>query len=279
MPVFDSITTTFGTVGTGGFGIRGDSIASYSPSLQWIVTVFMILSGVNFSAYYLLLCRRFRDAFSIEEVRIYFVVIGLAVIFISANISHLYADMAQTVRYAFFQVGSIITTTGYATTDFNTWPEFSKTVLVVLMFIGACAGSTGGGIKVSRFVLLFKTVKKELSLIIHPREIKKIRMDSHIVEHEVIRSTNVYLAIYFVVLLTSVLLVSWDGFSFTTNFTAVAATLNNIGPGLDSVGPTGNFAHFSIFSKLVLMFDMLAGRLELFPVMILLHPRTWRSRS
>ena len=279
MPLFDAVTLTFGTVGTGGFGVRADSLASYSPTLQWIVTVFMILSGVNFGAYFLIISRRFKEAFAIEEVRWYFTAILISGAAITLNIRNMYESFGEAVRASFFQVGSIITTTGYATADFNQWPSFSKTVLVILMFLGACAGSTGGGMKVSRFVILFKTVKKELSLIIHPREIKKIRMDGHVVEHEVVRSTNVYLAIYFVLLLISVLLISIDGFSFTTNFTAVAATLNNIGPGLEVVGPVGNFAEFSVFSKFVLMFDMLAGRLELFPVMILLLPRTWKRKS
>ncbi len=276
MPVFDSITLTFGTVGTGGFGVLGDSLASYSPALQWIVTVFMILSGVNYTVYFHLLVRRVKDIFKIEEVRWYLLLILLAAGLITINVRGFYDTLEETLRHAFFQVASIITTTGYATTDFDLWPEMSKTILVLLMFVGACAGSTGGGMKVSRFVILFKTIRKELSLIIHPREIKKIRMDNRAVEHEVVRSTNVYLAIYFVLLLLSVLLISVDEFSFTTNFTAVAATLNNIGPGLDKVGPTANFAAFSVSSKLVLMFDMLAGRLELFPVMILLLPDTWK---
>ena len=276
MPVFDSITLTFGTVGTGGFGVLGDSLASYSPALQWIVTIFMILSGVNYTVYFLLLVRRGKDIFKIEEVRWYLLLILLAAGVITINVRGFYDTLEETLRHAFFQVASIITTTGYATTDFDLWPEMSKTILVLLMFVGACAGSTGGGMKVSRFVILFKTIRKELSLIIHPRELKKIRMDNRAVEHEVVRSTNVYLAIYFVLLLLSVLLISVDEFSFTTNFTAVAATLNNIGPGLDKVGPTANFAAFSVSSKLVLMFDMLAGRLELFPVMILLLPDTWK---
>lgn len=278
MPAFDALTTTFGTVGTGGFGIRGDSIAGYSPALQNIVTLFMILSGINYAAYYLILCRKVKDAFKIEEIRWYLLIVLSAGIIISLNVRHLYGSASEAVRHAFFQVASIITTTGFATTDFDTWPEMSKTILVILMFVGACAGSTGGGMKVSRFVILFKTIRKELSLIIHPREIKKIRMDGHVVEHEVVRNTNVFLAMYFVILLVSVLLVSVDEFNFTTNFTAVAATLNNIGPGLDMVGPTRNFAAFSPFSKFVLMFDMLAGRLELFPVMILLLPSTWKKK-
>lgn len=278
MPLFDSLCTTFGTVGTGGFGIKNSSIAAYSPALQNIVTIFMILSGINYSFYFLILSKKVKDAFHIEEVRWYLLIILISVIAIIYDIRNLYPTIGETARHAFFQVGSIITTTGYATTDFDLWPSMSKTILVVLMFIGACAGSTGGGMKVSRLVILFKTIKKELSLISHPREVRKIRMDGHVVEHSILRSSNVFLVIYFVLLLGSTLLISIDEFDFTTNFTAVVSALNNIGPGLNLVGPTQNFSLFSPFSKVVLMFDMLAGRLELFPMMALLIPSTWKRR-
>lgn len=278
MPLFDAVTTSFGTTGTGGFGIKNNSIAGYSPALQIIVTIFMILSGVNYTFYFCLLSRRIKDAFRIEEVRWYFFIILASAGVIAYNTSRMYPTVSETLRHAFFQVGSIITTTGYATTDFNLWPPLSQTILVILMFIGACAGSTGGGMKVSRLVIFFKSIRKELSLIIHPREIRKIRMDSHVIEHATLRSANVFLVIYFVTLLSSTLLISVDEFDFTTNFTAVVSALNNIGPGLNLVGPTQNFSIFSVFSKLVLMFDMLAGRLELFPLMILLMPSTWRKK-
>lgn len=278
MPLFDALTTGFGTTGTGGFGIKNDSIAGYSPALQIIVTVFMILSGVNYTFYFCLLSRRIKDAFRIEEVRWYFFIILASAGVIAYNTSRMYPTVSETLRHAFFQVGSIITTTGYATTDFNLWPPLSQTILVILMFIGACAGSTGGGMKVSRLVIFFKSLRKELSLIIHPREIRKIRMDGHVIEHATLRSANVFLVIYFVTLLSSTLLISVDEFDFTTNFTAVVSALNNIGPGLNLVGPTQNFSIFSVFSKFVLMFDMLAGRLELFPLMILLMPSTWRKK-
>ncbi len=278
MPLFDAVTTSFGTTGTGGFGIKNDSIAGYSPALQIIVTIFMILSGVNYTFYFCLLSRRIKDAFRIEEVRWYFFIILASAGVIAYNTSRMYPTVSETLRHAFFQVGSIITTTGYATTDFNLWPPLSQTILVILMFIGACAGSTGGGMKVSRLVIFFKSLRKELSLIIHPREIRKIRMDGHVIEHATLRSANVFLVIYFVTLLSSTLLISVDEFDFTTNFTAVVSALNNIGPGLNLVGPTQNFSIFSVFSKFVLMFDMLAGRLELFPLMILLMPSTWRKK-
>lgn len=278
MPLFDALTTSFGTVGTGGFGIKNDSLTSYSPAIQNIVTIFMILSGVNYVAYFYILSGKLKDAFKVEEVRWYFLIILTTITVITLNTVHMYASAGETLRHAAFQVGSIITTTGFCTTDFDLWPEMSKSILVILMFMGACAGSTGGGMKVSRLVILFKTIRKELSLIIHPREVKKIRMDGHVVEHEVLRATNVFLVIYFIILMISTLLVSVDEYGFTTNFTSVVATLNNIGPGLELVGPTQNFSIFSVFSKFVLMFDMLAGRLELFPMMVLLMPTTWKRK-
>ena len=278
MPLFDSLTTTFGTVGTGGFGIRNDSIAGYSPAIQITITVFMILSGINYTAYFYILTGKIKELFKIEEVRWYLAIIFGSVAVITWNVRSLYPTFSETLRHAFFQVGSIITTTGYATTDFDLWPALSKTLLVTLMFIGACAGSTSGGIKVSRILILLKTIRKELSLIIHPRQVKKIRMDGHPVDHETLRSANVFLVVYFVLLLTSMLLISVDEFDFSTNFTSVVTVLNNIGPGLNLVGPTQNFSIFSPFSKFVLMFDMLAGRLELFPMMIPLMPSTWKRK-
>ncbi|MGN0335543.1 MAG: TrkH family potassium uptake protein [Lachnospiraceae bacterium] len=278
MPIFDALTLSFGTTGTGGFGIRNDSLAGYSPILQNIVTVFMILSGVNYNAYFLIISKKLKDAFRIEEVRWYFLIIFVSAGIITVNTCHMYPTISETIRHAFFQVGSIITTTGFGTTDFDLWPQISKTILIILMCIGACAGSTGGGIKVSRLVILFKTIRKELSLMIHPREIRKIRMDNHCVKHEVLRAVNVFMIVYFVIMFISVLLISIDNFGFTTNFTAVLATLNNIGPGLELVGPTRNFNLFSPFSKFVLMFDMLAGRLELFPMLLLIMPTAWKRK-
>lgn len=276
MPLFDSLTLTFGTVGTGGFAIRNDSLASYTSLQQNIITFFMIISGINYSAYFFIATKKFREAFQIEEVRWYLGIILVSVGIITWNTAPMYGSIAETLKHAFFQVGSIITTTGYGTTDFNLWPELSKSILVLLMIVGACAGSTGGGFKVSRMLILLKTIKKELSLLLHPREIKKIRIDGHVIKHEVLRAANVFSIIYWALFIFSVLLISIDNFDFTTNFTAVAATLNNIGPGLGQVGPTSNFGCYSIFSKFVLMFDMLAGRLELFPMLLILMPTTWR---
>jgi len=277
MSFFEAITTTFGSVGTGGFGIKNDSLASYSPLIQKLVTVLMILSGVNYTAYFCLIRKQFKEAFSIEEVKWYFLIILGSIAIIVWDIHSMYSSLGETVRHAAFQVGSIITTTGFATTDFDLWPQLSKTVLVVLMFVGACAGSTGGGIKVSRIAILFKAIRKELSMMIHPRLVKKIKMDGHVIPHETQRSTNVFISVYLVIMFVSLLLIGVDEYDFTTNFTAVAATLNNIGPGLELVGPTQNFALFSPFSKCVLMFDMLAGRLELFPMLIILLPSCWKK--
>lgn len=277
MPLFDALTITFGTVGTGGFGIKNDSLASYSPAIQYVTTIFMILSGINYTAYFCIISKQFKEILKLEEVRAYLLIILTAIIIICINTLHLYGSIGETLRHAAFQVGSIITTTGFATTDFDLWPALSKNILVLLMFIGACAGSTGGGIKVSRILILFKTIGKEISMLIHPRMVKKIKLDGRLIAHEVLRSTNVFIAVYFVIYFISLLLISIDEFSFTTNFTAVAATLNNIGPGLEMVGPTQNFSIFSNFSKYVLMFDMLAGRLELFPMLILFHPACWKK--
>ncbi len=276
MPLFDALTISFGTAGTGGFGVKNDSLAGYSPYLQNVVTIFMILFGINFYFYFLLLMRKFRRAAAIEEVRWYLLIIAAAIFTITLNIAWQYQSYGEALRHAAFQVGSVITTTGYATTDFNLWPQASKTILVILMFIGACAGSTGGGIKVSRFIILVKSMRKELRHILHPQSVGKITMDEKTVPHEVVRAVNVFMVAYFLVFLFSVLLVSFDDHDLVTNFTAVAATLNNIGPGLELVGPTGNFSVFSGGAKLVLTFDMLAGRLELFPLLLLFTRETWR---
>lgn len=276
MPVFDALTTAFGTAGTGGFGIKNDSMAGYSPYLQNVVTVFMILFGVNFSAYFLFLLKKPLEALRMEEVRYYFGIIGAAILIILINIKDLYATIGEALRHAAFQVGSIITTTGFATVDFDKWPDTAKTILVLLMFVGACAGSTGGGIKVSRFLILAKTVRKELQLFLHPNAVKKIKMDGRTLEHEVVRSVNVFVAVYVLIFGFSTLIVSLDRMGLVTNFTAVAATFNNIGPGLELVGPTQNFGGFSPLSKCVLIFDMLAGRLEIFPLLLLFVPSAWK---
>ena len=248
MPLYDAICTSLGTAGTGGFGIKNDSFCGYNVYLQWVVTIFMILFGVNFNAYYLLFFGHIRDALKVEEVRYYFGIIIASVVVISVNIAHMCTGVFDAVTKAAFQVGSIITTTGFSSTDFDRWPELSKTLLVLLMFIGACAGSTGGGIKVSRIVIAVKTILKELNGYIHPKSVKKLTFEHKPVDHDVIRSINVYFMTYAVIFVVSMLLVSVENYDFTTNFTAVAATFNNIGPGLSLVGPTCNFGFFNNFS-------------------------------
>ena len=280
--VFDSINLSFATAGTGGFGIRNDSMVSFTPATQIIVTVFMLLFSVNFNSYYLIIKGKLKDAFN-SEVRVFFYIVTSAVIIIAFNIfGSVGADnLGDAFRHSAFTVASLISTSGFSTLDFNTWPELSRTLLIFIMFVGACAGSTGGGIKVSRIILMFKGMTRELSKLTHPKQIKKITLDSRPVEHEVIRSTNAYIIAYVAVFAVSVLLLSFDDYggkmASTTNFTAVLAALNNIGPGLEAVGPTANFAGYSIFSKLVLIFDMLAGRLELFPMLVLFAPSTWKK--
>lgn len=275
MPFFDAVTTAFGTAGTGGFGIKNSSIGEYSTFIQWAVTVFMILFGVNFNFYYFIIFRQFGKAVKMEEVRAYILVILAAIGIIFADVVRIYDTAMEALSKSAFQVASIITTTGFSTADFDKWAASSKTVLVVLMFIGACAGSTGGGIKVSRFVVVLKTIQKEVHSYLHPKSIKKVTLDGKPVEHYTLRATNVYFITFIVLFVISLLLLSFENFDLTTNFTAVAATINNIGPGLELVGPTKNFSCFSTLSKYVLMFDMLAGRLELFPMLILFNPRLW----
>ena len=279
MNLFEALTTAFGTAGTGGFAIWNDGFVSVSPYNQWVVTIFMLLFGVNFGFYFLILTGKLRDALKFEEVRIYFIIVIASAVFIFINLWHfaLYAP-AEGIRHAFFQVASIITTTGFASANFDLWPETSRTILVILMFIGACAGSTGGGIKVSRFIIAFKSFIKEIISYLHPRSVKKIKVEGKPLEHETLRATNVYFMTYMVIFAVSVLLVSIENKDLVTNFTAVAATFNNIGPGLSLVGPMANLGHFTDFTKYILMFDMLAGRLEIFPMLLLFCPAVWKRR-
>ena len=277
MSLFDSVALSFGTVGTGGFGILNSSAAEYSSYVQIVITVIMIMCGVNFSLYYLILKGKFKEFFKSTELRVYLSIIFIAIVIITINISGMYGGIGEAIKHASFQVGSIITTTGFATCNYDLWPQLSKTVLVILMFIGGCAGSTAGGMKVDIFVILFKTFVKELKVIVHPRCVKKVKVNGKTVEHEVIRSVNVYVFAFVMLFVGSLLIISLDGFDLVTNFTAVAATLNNIGPGLNMVGPTGNFSEFSNLSKLVFTFNMLAGRLELFPMLVFMMPSTWRK--
>ncbi len=277
MPLFDALTISFGTAGTGGFGVLNASCGAYTTLQQVIITIFMILFGVNFSAYYLLWKRRGKEALHMSEVRTYLIIIAVAIVLITANISSMYTHVGTALKDAAFQVGSIITTTGFSTADFDLWPTFSKTILVLLMFVGACAGSTGGGIKVSRVIIMMKSLTKELDYAVHPNSVRKIKVDGKQLEHAVLRSTNVFLAAYIFLFVGSLLIVSLDNFDLVTSFTAVAATINNIGPGLSIVGPTSNYSALSLLSKSVLIFDMIAGRLEIIPVLVLFSYKTWKK--
>ena len=278
MSLFDSVTLSLGTAGTGGFGVLNDSVASYAPHMQVIITVFMILFGVNFNLYYLLLRKKPGAVFRSEELRTYLGVIVASSLLIAWNIRKIFPNPLEALRHAFFQVASIITTTGYSTVDFDLWPQFSTMILVILMFLGACAGSTGGGMKVSRIIILIKNMMKEIFLLNHPHGVRKVKLDGRSVEKETLRSIHIFVVSYALIYVVSMLLISLDNFDFTTNFTAVAATINNIGPGLSRVGPAANFGIFSVFSKYVLIFDMLAGRLELLPMVVLFAPMTWKRR-
>ena len=277
MSVFDAINTAFATAGTGGFGFRNDSFASFTPTQQILVTVFMLLFSINFNSYYLVLKCKFKDAFN-TEVRVFLVIVFVAISVVAVNIytslDH-FADFGEAVRHAAFTVASLISTTGFSTENFNLWPALAQTMLVLVMFIGACAGSTGGGIKVSRIIILVKGMLRELRTIIHPRQVKKITIDSRPVDHEVVRSVNAYIVTFLVLFVGSIALISFDNHDLVTNFTAVTATMNNIGPGLSEA--YANYTCFSSFSKIVLIFDMLAGRLELFPMLILFSPSTYKK--
>ncbi len=278
MPVFDSICISFGTAGTGGFAVKNTGLADYTFYQQMITTIFMILFGVNFNVYFLFYARKPKDALKSEEARSYLLILFAAAILITWNVRGYFSSIFESFHHSLFQVASIMTTTGFSTFDFDAWPSFAKAILVLLMFIGACAGSTGGGIKVSRVAILVKTVLKEMSSMIHPNSVKIIKWEGKPIEHNVLRSINTYLATFILIFVTSLLIVSFDNFDLITSFTAVAATFNNIGPGLAIVGPTRNFADFGILSKCVLIFDMLAGRLELFPMILLFSVRTWRKQ-
>ncbi len=277
LPVLDAMLLTFGTAGTGGFGTKNTGLADYSAYVQWVIAIFMILFGVNFNAYYLILLKRFKQAFKIEEIRAYFGMIAAAVALIFVSVYDHTMTALDTLRHVVFQVGSLATSTGYSTVDFDLWPQTAKMVLIMVMVVGACAGSTGGGIKVSRLVILVKSLGKELNAYLHPKSVKTIKMDDKTLDQGITGSVGVYFVTFTLIYFISVLLVSLEGNDMVTNLTAVLTTLNNMGPGLALVGPTQNFGGLSAFSKYVLMFDMLAGRLELFPMLILFHPVLWKE--
>ena len=282
MDLFESLCTAFGTAGTGGFGIRNDSLASYSPYIQNVTTVFMLLFGINFSCFYLILLFQFKSVFKDEELRLYLGLFFVCTAAIAANIyismRQVYPTVEEALRHAAFQVSSIMTTTGFATTDFDLWPGISKALLLLLMIVGACAGSTGGGIKCARVLLLWKSLRRNTRQLLDPRKVQVIRNNGKTVDERVISNTNAYLAAYVIIIILSFLLISLDKFNLETNLTAVLSCFNNIGPGLDAVGPTCNYSGYSGFSKLILCIDMLSGRLEIFPLLVLFSRNSWRKR-
>ncbi len=278
MPLFDAVCTAFGTAGTGGFGTRNDSLMSFSPYIQNVTTVFMLLFGVNFGCYYLLIMRQFKNLFKDEEIRVYIGIVLGSIALILWNVRGLYDTLGEAIRHSAFQVASIVSSTGFATTDFELWPGFSKSIIVFLMLIGACAGSTGGGFKVGRFMLIIKNLRRTVHQVVSPQKVKVVRSNGQTVDEKIVQNTNAYLAAYAVIIVASFVFISLDGFSVTTNLTAVISAFNNIGPGLEGVGPTCNFSMYSVFSKLVLILDMLAGRLEIFPILIFFSRNTWKVK-
>ncbi len=278
MPLFDAVCTALGTAGTGGFGIKNDGLAGYSPYIQNVTTIFMLLFGVNFGCFYLLLMKRVKDVLKDEELRLYLGICAVATALIVWDLRGVYGSLGETIRHAAFQVSSIITTTGYATADFNLWPNFSKAILMTLLVLGGCAGSTAGGFKLSRAMLLAKNARRSVRRVVRPQKVQAVRCNGRAVSEKVLENINAYLAVYVLVIVISFLLISLDGFSYATSFTSVLTCVNNVGPGLEVVGPAGNFSQFSVFSKLILTLDMLVGRLEIFPMLILFSRSTWRRK-
>ncbi len=279
MPLFESIVHTFGTAGTGGFGVKADSIASYSPYIQWVITIFMFIFGINFNLFYLIILGRLKNVFKSSELWCYTLIVLFSIATITVNIASSFESIADCLRTSAFQVVSIITTTGYATCDFNLWPEFSKTVLIILMFVGGCAGSTAGGLKISRIVLIFKMIKKELRHMLHPRSVSAVNFEGKKVDSITQNSVYSYFTIFMLCFFSALLIVSLDNFDFQTNFTAVASCINNVGPGLGLVGPAGNFFSYSNISKIALSFAMLLGRLEIYPLLFLFTPSVWTKNK
>lgn len=279
MSLFDSALHSFATAGTGGFGIKGDSIASYSPYLQWVIAAFMFLFGINFNIYYLLLVRRFRSVLKSTETWCYIAICLISVAIITGNIYSIYGNLPDSVRASAFQVASLVTTTGFSTADFNLWPGLSKGILLILMFIGGCAGSTAGGLKVSRVVMMIKMIRREFMKMIHPRSVSAVRIEGKKVDDTTLNGVNVYFVLYMVIYFAAFLLLCLEPFDFETNFTAVAACYNNIGPGFGAVGPMGSFSGYSAFSKIVLSATMLLGRLEIYPLLFALIPSTWTKKG
>ena len=278
MPLFESIIHTFGTAGTGGFGVKSDSIAGYSPYLQWVITIFMILFGVNFNIYNLILLKKFKNVLKNAEIYVYLTIILFSTILITVNTLPYFDNLSDGIRHSAFQVSSIITTTGYSTVDYNLWPSFSKILLIFLMFIGGCAGSTAGGLKVSRVIIIFKVIKQNLKRVIHPHAVSSIKLDGHILSDGIQRGVFTYFSLYMIIYSAILLILCIEPFDITTNLSAAAACLNNVGPGLNLVGPASNFSCYSDFSTFILTIAMLIGRLEIYPILFLFSPFVWSKK-
>lgn len=279
LPVYDAVVNSFATAGTGGFAVLNNSIAGYNNiAAEWVIAVFMLLFGINFNLFFFMLIGRVRDVFKSEELKTYLIICGVSTTAIAINTYHMFGNLPDTVRSSFFQVTSIMSTTGFATADFNLWPQFSRSIIVILMFIGACAGSTAGGLKLSRVLILIKSIVYEVRRMLRPNSVNVVKLDGEVVSNDTVHSATRYFVVYISILLSAFLLISVDGFSFETNFTSVITCINNVGPGLDVVGPVGNFSGFSMFSKIILSLTMLVGRLEIMPMMILFSPFTWKRR-
>lgn len=278
MSLFESSVHAFGTAGTGGFGIKADSLAGYSPYIQWVITIFLILFGINFNIFFLILMRKFKSAFMSDELWTYLGIIAVSVLIITANIYPMYQNLSDSFRASSFQTMSILSTAGFSTADFNAWPALSKGILMLLMFIGGCAGSTAGGVKISRVIILFKSVRRELRRMIHPRSVSSLRLDGRNVDDQTINGVGTYFAFYIGIIMVSFLLISFEPFDFETRFSSVVACFNNVGPGFGAVGPMGSYADYSSFSKLVLSAAMLLGRLEIYPLIFAFSPSLWAKK-
>ena len=278
MPLFESIVHAIGTAGTGGFGIKADSFASYSPYLQWVTTIFMFIFGVNFNIYYLVLLRRFKEVMKSTELKVYLGIVAAAIILITVNIVPVFGSVSDALRHSAFQVGTAMSTTGYATADFNQWPALSKSIIFLLMFMGGCAGSTAGGFKCARVVILVKKVRAEVKKLLHPRSVNTVRFEGKGIENQVVSSVSAYTIVYIMLICAVFLIISLDGFDFETNISAAVSCVNNIGPAFGAAGPASNYAAFSPLSKIVLSFAMLFGRLEIYPMLIALTPSTWSKK-
>lgn len=279
MDLYESLIYSFGTAGTGGFGIKSASVGCYSAYSQWVITIFMLIFAANFNIYYFVLIGRVKSAFKSGELWCYLAIVGVSITAITVNVFSMYSSLSDAIRHSSFQVASIISTTGFSTVDFNQWPELSKTILVVLMFIGGCAGSTAGGLKVSRIILMFKTVKRDLRRLVHPRSVNTVRFEGKTVDSETLNGVGGYIIVYMIIFFVVLLLLSFSGLDFLTNFTATAACFNNVGPGFGAVGPLSNFSCYSGVYQIILSFAMLLGRLEIFPILLAFAPSTWRKNK